>query len=229
MKKFLYRSSVLAFTIALLLFSIFLMANNRNFYAKQYEENNTEKHTGMSMDSLLLSTDTLLDYLNDKSDSVYVTSEKFGVEKEVFDERETLHMVDVKNLYQMFFKIMLFLALSSFATLIYLFYKNGKKEFIREINLAFKFTIFVAVIIVAASTFAFVYDFNGFWILFHEILFTNDLFYLDPKISTMINMFPLEFFLSMCVKIVEIFSFLFMAFFLVSKILSDNYAKHWYK
>ena len=45
-------------------------------------------------------------------------------------------------------------------------------------------------------------DFDAFWTLFHQILFRNDLWLLDPTTSVMINMFPLEFFNTLVVQIV---------------------------
>ena len=44
-------------------------------------------------------------------------------------------------------------------------------------------------------------DFNAFWTMFHEILFTNDLWLLDPRVSIMINMFPEEFWFGMVIRI----------------------------
>ena len=44
-------------------------------------------------------TNTLLDYMQDKRDDIIVVEKVNGNEREIFDERETLHMVDVKNLY----------------------------------------------------------------------------------------------------------------------------------
>ena len=44
-------------------------------------------------------------------------------------------------------------------------------------------------------------DFTGFWIGFHELFFTNDLWQLNPANSIMINMFPETFFAGMVFRI----------------------------
>ena len=44
-------------------------------------------------------------------------------------------------------------------------------------------------------------DFNSFWVSFHHVFFTNDLWLLDPASSRMIRMFQEEFFAAMVARI----------------------------
>ena len=69
------------------------------------------------------------------------------------------------------------------------------------------FAVFIAVIIAAV-----LYDFNRFWIKFHELFFSNDLWLLDPRYSTMINMLPEPLFEAMVVKIIVRFVLIMSAF-----------------
>ena len=71
-----------------------------SFYEKEYFSNSTAQSIGMSQDDLMNSTDTLLSYLKDNRDDIIYVARVKGEVREAFDERETLHMVDVKNLYQ---------------------------------------------------------------------------------------------------------------------------------
>src|SRR5699024_3895128 len=48
-------------------------------------------------------------------------------------------------------------------------------------------------------------DFNGFWIHFHKLLFSNDLWLLNPATDRMINMFPESFFNQMVINIIMLF------------------------
>lgn len=213
MAKIYYKISAFFLILSILLFSIFSIVNNISFYEKQYLYNNTTFGTGMSIESLNESTKLLLDYLNDKTDDLSMQTEKFGEISEVFDEREKAHMIDVKNLYLFFMNMMYILFGISVFLIIYLFKKDKKKIFWNNFYSAYKFSTILMAIIVCIVIFAFIYDFNSFWTLFHKILFTNDLWLLDPRVSTMINMFPLNFFLSMCTKIVYQFSAIFILIF----------------
>ena len=89
----------LALFLSLLLTSIDLLCFNRSFFRWQYSLNHTAESIGISEDGLMNATNALLDYMQDKRDDIIVVEKVNGNEREIFDERETLHMVDVKNLY----------------------------------------------------------------------------------------------------------------------------------
>ncbi len=219
MKKIYYKILTSSLVLFSLFFSIFSIVNNTSFYEKQYLINNTTYETGMSIEDLSKSTKLLLDYLNDKTDNLSMRAEKFGKQSEVFDNREKTHMIDVKNLYLFFKNIMYIIFLISFILLIYLFKKDKNKIFWNEFYSAYKFSAIIIAIIISIIIFAFIYDFNSFWNLFHKLLFRNDLWLLDPQISTMINMFPLNFFLAMCTKIVFCFSAISILIFMFAKFM----------
>ena len=97
--RFLSAIAGLALFLSLLLTSIDLLCFNRSFFRFQYSINHTAESIGISEDGLMNATNALLDYMQDKRDDIKVIEKVNGSEREVFDERETLHMVDVKNLY----------------------------------------------------------------------------------------------------------------------------------
>ena len=90
----------LALIFVLLVTSIDFHAFNKNYYREHYIKLNTADSLGMSDEDLFAATETLLDYLHDQRDDILVSGEVFGMQREIFTERETLHMVDVKNLYK---------------------------------------------------------------------------------------------------------------------------------
>ena len=102
MKKFLYSFSMVLIMVFTILFSVFTVVNTNSFYSQQYREIGADKSTGVSLENLDQITTMLLDYLNDRRDNLDMQVEKFGQMKQVFDDRETSHMVDVKNLYAFF-------------------------------------------------------------------------------------------------------------------------------
>jgi integral membrane protein (TIGR01906 family) len=187
--------------VSVLLTVIDLIAFCRPFYSFEYKRDHTASYIGMSDEDLMASTETLLDYLQDKRDGIVIEAEVRGSQREIFDERETLHMVDVKNLYQnalkarniMFIAGVVLLAgacMASRGSIFPVLYKGYRNALIMIASV-------VAILLLYA-----VIDFYNFWMNFHYIFFNNDLFLLDPNVSIMINMFPEIFFRDMVLSII---------------------------
>ena len=104
MKQILIKaSSIIAsicFLIALLISLIHVICFNRSFFAYEYEKNNQAEVIGMNGEDLMEATDVLLDYLQEKRDDISIRAEINGMTTEVFTTRESMHMADVRNLYQ---------------------------------------------------------------------------------------------------------------------------------
>ena len=73
---------------------------DRSFYVKEYKKNSTAEVIGISDEQLMMVTEHLLGYLEDTEEVLKIDAEIGGVVRNVFDERDTMHMVDVKVLYQ---------------------------------------------------------------------------------------------------------------------------------
>ena len=208
-----------------ILFSVFTVANTNSFYTEQYAAVNAEKATGMSMEDLDKTTSMLLDYLNDRRDDLDLQVEKWGEAKLVFNEREISHMVDVKNLYATAAKVMHISLALALIIMAYLFKKDGKAQFFISAVKGYKTSLAVAIILCVIFGVSFTVGFNSFWTLFHEIVFTNDLWLLDPRTSTMINMYPLPFWLAMCTDMLIRFAVIFIAIFPVLNTMKKYFTR----
>ena len=213
MKKVLYSFSMVLVMVFCILFSVFTVVNTNSFYSEQYKEIGADQSTGVSFEDLDKITVMLLDYLNDRRDDLDMQVEKWGEMKPVFDERETSHMVDVKNLYTFFAKVMYTALIGAAVLLIYLFRKDSKGQFFTSAVKGYKSAMFIAVFLCIAFAVAFATGFNTFWTMFHQVMFTNDLWLLDPRVSTMINMYPLPFWLAMCTDILIRFAVIFLCLY----------------
>lgn len=164
-------------------------ALNPTFYTTRYEKYNFAQEINVNPEGLNESITVLLDYLEDKRDDIECVIKYKGITRQAFDERETLHMIDVKELYQNAIKVAIGAGVIGLLILFYFLLKEKKlllsyltKGFIQmsgtlALALAF-FGIWVAT------------DFTSFWMWFHTLFFDNDLWLLDPRISFMINMLP---------------------------------------
>lgn len=177
----------------ILISSVNFFCFNRSFYHYEYGKLETAKQLGMSDAALDRATDTLLDYLQDQRDDIKIREEIYGWEREVFNERETLHMVDVKNLYQGVLSLRNLMIVLATILAVFLFLEN-RSEFWEVMSAAYLRTAIGCAFVLGLLLMYAIADFTTFWTNFHKVFFTNDLWLLNPNTSIMINMFPETFF-----------------------------------
>lgn len=195
----------LLFLVSLLLSVIDVCCFAGSFYNYEYRKGAQAEKIGMSEEGLMDATVTLLDYLHDKRDDIVVSTEVNGEMREVYNTRETLHMVDVKNLYQNAMKARTIFLIVSLAILAALFFQE-KSSFFRTALRGLSDALLFIILFVSFVAVWCIVDFNAFWMQFHYIFFDNDLFLLDPNTSIMINMFPESFFFDIVVLIIIVFA-----------------------
>ena len=188
------------------------LAFNKAFYAYEYQDLKTAQTLKMSEEDLFKTTDVLLDYTKGQSDSLECYANIDGSEREVFNEREKMHMVDVRNLYLNAKNFSLLMAIV-FITSIILLLKD-REIFFKLFN-AFKHILAVLVLLISVITFYVFTNFYDFWVFFHEIFFTNDLFYLDPKTSILIQMVPEQFFTHLVLAIILVFGLVIVLLYFI--------------
>ncbi len=200
MKKIIYVFVSVMFLISMIIGVVELRIYDRSFYASEYSKLETYESIGISEEDLMETTDVLLSYMERKRDDMVVEATINGEQREVFNERETLHMADVVRLLKLadYFKWTFYAA-----TLLMLMYVGFKRDFkvFGKCALVGVGVLFIFLALVGGYV---LIDFNGFWTLFHKILFTNDLWLLDPRTSVMINMFPEPFFNALVIQIVSL-------------------------
>ena len=198
--------------ISAILGIIFYNCFNLNFYKNFYLRENLAPSINTTDDELIENTNNLLEYLTNKAE----------LNTTWFSEKDILHMKDVKTLYNVSFNLMiLFIIIFILSTiLIALVYKNYTIFYITKI---FNKTLltFILLIIVLAGIIS--YNFNSFWIKFHQLLFSNDLWLLSPDESNLIKMVPENFFISLITTIILHILILFVSLFVLSNIFKKKF------
>ena len=205
MKKLIYNLILPLGFLAIFMWSVIGVSQNRSFYDKQYQNNGTAEHIGIRHQDLMSVTDNLLSYMVKQRPDLEMQYGVKGEIREIFDEREKLHMIDVLNLYMGVIYVASAITLAIAAGLFYVIKKDGwhtarsilnKKYLGAAVGLGI-FCLVFGILIVT--------NFQWFWTHFHYVFFTNDLWMLDPRVSIMINMFPLNFFYAMVTQILVVF------------------------
>lgn len=194
MNKWISRLAGLCFVLTILLTSIQVVCFQPAFFQYEYHKNQTSQALNISQQDLMKATNTLLEYTQGKRENMIVKITQDGFEKEAFDQRETAHMVDVKNLYQNAMRVRNVFLVMMIICYGYLFLKKMSWQMIFK---GYQMALCLVIMMLAAIGIWGIVDFNSFWLQFHYVFFTNDLFFLDPNISLMINMFPETFFFDM--------------------------------
>tara|TARA_Y100000588_G_C14016566_1_gene822320 strand:- start:71 stop:754 length:684 start_codon:yes stop_codon:yes gene_type:complete len=183
-------------SLLLLTMSIGMYAYNNDLYMKLYMENGVLERTGMDEANLAHVTDGLIAYMVDDAETLNMTAVIRGEKREVFNKREKDHMIDVKNLFLLneamrgvlIGAVLFFVGLALWRKQNGYIYKVGVKQ-------AFVSLFLAGGLLIVSMT-----DFSSAFIKFHQVFFTNDLWILDPRTDTLIQMLPEPFFQSMAVR-----------------------------
>ena len=180
-------------------FILLKTATNLNFYAKTQIKYKVDENTGIEISNLNVIMNKLINYTKGAEIDLDFKLVIKGENQAVFNEREITHMVDVKELYKNVSNLLLggFLFTIIFISMYIYKYKftiNIFSEF-------FKVTLFLLSFVLIVTFFV-VIDFNRFWFFFHELIFTNDLWLLDPSTDLLINLVPEELFYSLVFQII---------------------------
>lgn len=198
--------------ISAILGIIFYNCFNLDFYKNFYLRENLAPSINTTDDELINNTTNLLEYLTNKAE----------LNTTWFSEKDILHMKDVRTLYNVSFNLMIFFIIIFILStiLIALVYKNYTMFYItktfNKILLAF-----IILIIVLAGIIS--YNFNSFWIKFHQLLFSNDLWLLSPDESNLIKMVPEKFFISLITTIILHILILFISLFVLNNIFKKKF------
>ena len=168
-----------------------------SYYEKEYTKYQVLEAVDMEMDDLQEVTDEMMAYLRGHRKDHHVPT--IGETWEFFNEREIAHMEDVRGLFLAAITIrrICFLVMAACAALLIVLKAETKRILPRMIcgGTVLFFTI-LALLAGIIST-----DFSKYFIIFHKIFFTNDLWILEPASDLLINIVPEPFFVDTAVRI----------------------------
>lgn len=199
------------------------VAFSRSFYQEQFTRLHVEKNISTTLQDSLRMSDTLLEYLQDKRDDLHLLIEVNGQERAAFNQREIDHMYDVRELYRNTKKWQYLFGWIAGAIFIYMIF--WQSNFLKkEIFASFLRAIAIISTICGAFVFIILVDFDAFWLQFHQLIFRNDLWLLDPRTDLLILLVPEAFFRAMVQQILWRFlSLLFVGAFLFWLVKRRNY------
>ena len=192
-------------------------------YTYNWSRNNISNNTGLSITELNHSSNSIKDYFKNDLEKLEIIITQNNNNYNLFKDREIDHMVDVKSIIQ---STLLFEKVGGILLIIFLimlFYNQKLKtieENIRKIILKsfFLWGAFLSIII-----FGMMVNFNYTFILFHKLLFRNDLWILNPRTDFLLMMFPQRFFLEIAIGILLLFFLINILILILGKIIQAKF------
>ena len=197
--------AVILMLIVVVLSCIQIIVLSDSFFYRQYERNDVFRKTQIEPAELMRITDEIQAYLMGQRQDFFINGTVGGRYRQIFTEREILHMQDVQNLFRYGFYVRNIALLLLLCCLLYLWCR--RRKFFYEALMGSAVTFFGLGLILGVVI---VLNFQGFFVLFHEIFFRNDLWLLDPRESILINMVPEPFFMAVAWQILLLAAAIFL-------------------
>lgn len=180
-----------ALFIAVLLTSVQLVAFDEGRYASQQQKLGLDAVAGVSQEDMGRIMHELLLYCKGDRQDLNMQVMIHGQSREVFDQREKDHMVDVQKLFNRAIKARLILV-ASFLFLALILIYVARKHALRELARGWLIAAAALGVLLAAMGIWFAVDFEHAWTQFHLVFFTNDLWLLyddDMLIQLLLPLF----------------------------------------
>ena len=164
-------------------------------YDRLQQEIGHYDYIGLTPDAQSRVNIILADYLSGRRQDIDTEESLLGTVQQVFNTDEKAHMTDVYNLFVLERQIRSLCLAAGAVLLGASLALAGKKAKPLALSAMKAFLCTLAALLAALVL---LYTTNGFdrlFILFHKLLFTNELWLMDPRTDAMIRMFPSEFFM----------------------------------
>lgn len=186
----------LAVFLLLLTSALHWVTFDLELYEKNFVANNIAAELQVDTPTLSVYARALTEYLQGGRSTPNVTTVIRGQASNLFNERELLHLEDVRKLFALSYLIRN-VALAAIIATAVIAYRFG----ITPVATAYTYTASYVLTSIAILSGLAVIDFNKYFTLFHLLSFSNDLWLLDPATDNLIVMFPESFFAGAALRI----------------------------
>ena len=185
---------ILCMPVLLLTVSIGAMMNSAWLYEYGFEKYNVAQTTGLADSELEKAATGLVGYFNSSEEYIDLSLVKDGKVFKLFNQREVIHLKDVKGLIWLDYRLFL-------GTLVYILgyalvsILRRKKFFqiARGLLAGSAFTVMLMLVLGLGA----LINFDRLFLQFHLLSFTNEFWLLDPSRDYLIMLFPQGFWYDM--------------------------------
>lgn len=166
--------------------------NRLRLYEYGFNKYEISEATGLDDQQLRTVAQRLIDYFDLRTDTPQVEVNKNGLAFDIFNERELIHLGDVRSLIQRDYWVQRGALLLMVICALALFFglKNGWRMLVRGLFWGSTITLGLMILLAVWAFFGF----EQFFIMFHLVSFSNQYWMLDPATDYLIRLFPEGFF-----------------------------------
>lgn len=188
---------MLAIPVTLVATNIRFAASEVRVYDYSVREYNAAARARIPESELLRANRELVSYFKvDNPGPLHiVVTNTNGDEESLFNARETTHLADVRDLFRVLFKVQVIALALMLALAVAVMATSPMRVLAQALLYGSAFTI-ALVLATAAMAYA---GFDSAWRQLHLLVFTNDLWLLDPSTDHLIQMFPRDFWFNITV------------------------------
>ena len=180
---------ILSIPVALVTTNIRFVANEPRVYRYAIDQHNAVATTGIDREQLIRAGAEIREYFNNDAKTLNIQVQQGGRQVSLFNPRETAHMEDVKDRFKAVNRA------QEFSIIYALTYIAVVVLWAREVStraMAVNVAVGAVLCLVAIGVGIAVSlsGFEGAWEDFHQLLFSNDFWLLNPAQDHLIQMFP---------------------------------------
>ncbi len=180
---------VLALPVLLVTTNVRIAAGEVRVYEAAVRRYGAVEATGLPLEELDRASQEIIAYFENDAPVLRILVTVDGNETSLFGPRETQHMADVKRLMRAVFRANE-AALAFVLSYVALRYLWAREAPLRRLAWEVLLSGALAAAVVVGIGAAVLAGFDAAWTAFHEIVFPNDLWRLDPARDRLIQMFP---------------------------------------
>jgi integral membrane protein (TIGR01906 family) len=183
---------VVALPVTLVATNVRFAADEGRLYDYGFDKYDVEARTGFPEEEISRVGQELRRYFNNDEETIHVLVEEGGREVSFFNDRETAHLRDVKDLFQITFGVQE-LSIAYVFTYVVGVFIWAREGSLRRLAIQVLAGSLVAITVILALGAVALLGFERAFEEFHFVAFSNDLWRLDPRTDHLIQMFPEDF------------------------------------
>jgi integral membrane protein (TIGR01906 family) len=183
---------IIALPVFLITSNVRILASDVDYYQHGFRKYHAAQATGVPLADLDRAAGQIVDYFEDDSASLRIIVTQDGQETSLFNARETEHMKDVKTLMRFVYRLNE-VSLAIVLTYIVAVFLWSREKSLRTLAVQALAGVGVGFAAIAAVGVFALTGFDQTWTRFHELVFSNDLWKLNPATDHLIQMFPEKF------------------------------------
>ena len=183
---------IIAVPLFLITASVTWAFNSPGLYDDGFEKYSISRISGITNSDLRQVGADIRSYINSGYEPLDVRASILGTERDLFNDREVSHMKDVKQLVRGVYVLALASAMY-LAAMVVIGFALYRGRFFVDLSKRLAWGGGLTLVLLIVFGLVALVGFDGVFLKFHQLSFTNDFWRLDPRTDYLVRIFPQDF------------------------------------